>query len=156
MQLNVFLILQDPYTWKDLKFDELAEGNVRGYCCSNNIVLDFDLLQLLDEESNILDQYRDILAAHATRILQTVEQRSQREVEQFCFGWVQSEKKQDFGRIDLRNSNSWSKDGLNNIFRYQIKFNLFSTLNYRKLKKSCCSLCCSDVSCHGCKSCLCK
>ena len=123
-------------------FSELASGNVKNFCCTNSLVLDHDLLYLVDSETNILDTFRNVLASHTTRVLKAVEQHSGREVEQFCFGNVHVKAKPEYVKLDLKNHNSWSKDDLHST--------------WRQLKKSCCSLCCADPTCPGCRSCLCK
>ena len=98
-------------------FHDLASGNVKNFSCTNTIVLDHDLLQLADDETNILDIFRNILAAHTTRLLEAVEERSGREVEQFCVGHVHIQAKPEYVKLDLRNPNSWGKEKLSSTWR---------------------------------------
>ena len=90
--------------------------------------------------------------------------RSRRDVNQFCFGSVLTEPRPGFGKLDPRDQNSWTKEGLSVAWRSDIHLSIYNTLgftflfvfNLRKLKKSCCSVCCMDNSCPGCRSCLCR
>ena len=99
-------------------FSELASGNVKNFCCNNSLVLDHDLLQLVDSETNILDTFRNVLASHTSRILKAVEQQSGREIEQFCFGNVHVQAKPDCVKLDLKNHHTWLKDELSATWRY--------------------------------------
>ena len=43
--------------------------------------------------------------------------RSGREVDQFCFGSVNTEAKPEYGRLDSRDRNCWSKEGVSSAWR---------------------------------------
>ena len=58
-------------------FSELSRGEVKNFCCDESLALDHDLVQLLQPEKNLLDLYRDVLAAHTNRLLAKLVQRSQ-------------------------------------------------------------------------------
>ena len=57
-------------------FSELSRGEVKNFCCEESLALDHDLVQLLQPEKNLLDLYRDVLAAHTNRLLAKLVQRS--------------------------------------------------------------------------------
>ena len=50
---------------------------MKNLCCDQSLALDHHLLQLLQPEKNVLDLYRDVLAAHTNRLLEKLAQRSQ-------------------------------------------------------------------------------
>ena len=58
-------------------FSELSRGQVKNYCCEQSLALDHHLLQLLQPERNLLDLYRDVLAALTNRLLQKLVERYQ-------------------------------------------------------------------------------
>ena len=49
---------------------------MKNFCCDESLALDHDLVQLLQPEKNLLDLYRDVLAAHTNRLLAKLVQRS--------------------------------------------------------------------------------
>ena len=57
-------------------FSELSRGAVRSFSCSAAVALCPRLVQLLAPDRNLLDLYRDVVAAHARELLAAVEQRS--------------------------------------------------------------------------------
>ena len=58
-----------------VQFSELSRGQVKNFCCDQSLALDQDLVQLLQPEKNVLDLYRDVLAANTNRVLQKLVQR---------------------------------------------------------------------------------
>ena len=58
-----------------MNFSDLSRGDVKNFCCDETVALDCDLVQLLQPERNVLDQYRDILAAHTRMIIQKLVER---------------------------------------------------------------------------------
>jgi len=134
--------MKTGYTKNGVKFNELCQGLVKNYCCDSSIVLDHDIMQLINPNNNILDLFRNAIAGHSKRIISQIEARSGCDIDQFCFGCVYTEPRSEFGSLDVREHKSWTKEGISTA--------------WRKLKKSCCSLCCMDTSCSGCRSCLCR
>ena len=58
-----------------MEFSELSRGQIKNFCCDQTVALDPDLVQLLQPEKNVLDLYRDVLAAHTNRVIQKLVQR---------------------------------------------------------------------------------
>ena len=70
-------------TQTGLDFQDLAKGGERNYSCSFLVNLDPDLMSLTNPGGNFLDQARDALVAHTTRIIRQIRQRLNYSV--FCF-----------------------------------------------------------------------
>ena len=62
-------------TQTGLDFQDLAKGGERNYSCSYLVNLDPDLIFLTNNGGNFLDQARNVLAAHTTRVINQIVQR---------------------------------------------------------------------------------
>ena len=72
-----------------LDFQELARGGERSYSCSYLVSLDPDLMALTNPRGNYLDQARDALAGHTTRIMEQIKQRCSTVIlNRFKFFWL--------------------------------------------------------------------
>ena len=65
--------MKSNYSKNGVKFSTLVHGEVRNYCCDNFVSLDPDVLQLLNPDTNIMDQFRHIQMAQSRKIVDQLE-----------------------------------------------------------------------------------
>ena len=62
-------------THTGLDFQDLAKGGERNYSCSYLVNLDPDLMFLANTGANFLDQARNVVAGHTSRVIDQIVQR---------------------------------------------------------------------------------
>ena len=67
--------MKADFSKNGVRFNDLAHGEIKNFCCNHSVNLDHDVLNLLCPDKNILDVFRNILVSHTRRLLETIESR---------------------------------------------------------------------------------